>query len=403
MTEVRRRHFGRVRALIDRAFSVLLHFRAAGWLRNTRREGQTLSQLSTDDSASITPQTSVLGSPSSEVLDDQAVVVRKGRAGARNGAKAKAELEDARIQKLLNSTVDFNFNTLISGVSTINQPRVTEEPHSKSRLPTPLPIEDKTGLLPGINGVPEASPYTTISSYSGKFSLAPPEDDPVIVGPGPLESHQAHVEHVTSHPKGGIAYVTRAGGSPLEEGRRAGRLRILVIITVIVLVACSAVLLNLYKPEVVENVQSQLPFRVGVRASFSWLRKGLPDPRITPGDRDLNGTRPTPISADSKLRAFKAYGVDPQDKHFQVTRLIPASLSGTNQPENLFVISIWYAGLKVRVDKAIADKVHSGTITAEQAEEQLKSNWLDAIHKPYLSELKIDDSNAARNTLSNLK
>jgi hypothetical protein len=332
------------------------------------------------------------------------VKTRKRKSTARKSEGAAATMERALYQKLRNEVDEFKFDTLISGVSTLSQPGVIGNQKEVSSLPIPYTAGTTDELVARIPGVPESSPYSGIAGFSGRLSLAPPSNDPpLMVGAGPLESHQAHNEHLTSRPKTGIAYVTVATGNSRNGNGRSSRVWLLTIVMAFVLLAASTLYLYWFKPDLFESVQAGLPVRIGSNASKLWLKKGLPDPRITPGDRDVNGIRPKPISAESKAAAFQAYGIDPQDKRFRVARLIPASLSGTNNPGNLFPVTVWYWNLKAKVDKAISDKVHSGTITAIQAEEQIKSNWVESIRQPYLQSFHFDVSFASRKTLIDLK
>src|SRR5258706_2124644 len=100
-------------------------------------EGLSLSQVNIDDSASQEPQSAALESAVRDAPKEPEIQPRKQRTPPRVASRSKAGPEEARIRELLNGTGDFDFTTLIAGVSTINQPSVQAASHRPSQLPTP--------------------------------------------------------------------------------------------------------------------------------------------------------------------------------------------------------------------------------------------------------------------------
>jgi CheY-like chemotaxis protein len=126
-------------------------------------------------------------------------------------------------------------------------------------------------------------------------------------------------------------------------------------------------------------------------------RKGLPYPPLTPGDRIATARAQADIPAGVQLKVFESYGLTPADTHtYVLVRLIPAGLGGTEDAKNLFPTTPWFAGLKARLDKRLIQLVESGGLKAEQAEMELKENWVRATHRYYIRNYGIEDPDAAR-------
>ena len=113
-------------------------------------------------------------------------------------------------------------------------------------------------------------------------------------------------------------------------------------------------------------------------------RKGLPDPTLTPGDRDSKPNKRTVLPPATQKKVLEAYGVPPGDSQFVVCRLIPPEIGGTNNAANLFATTPWFANLKARLDSKLVQLVQSKQITADQAVSDLKGNWVKAAHKHYV-------------------
>src|SRR2546421_117633 len=111
-------------------------------------------------------------------------------------------------------------------------------------------------------------------------------------------------------------------------------------------------------------------------------RKGLPDPSLTPGERESHPNKREDIEPAVQEKVLKAYGASSGQQ--VVCRLIPPEIGGTSNPPNLFVTTPWFSNLKSRLDQKIVELVASKQLTAEQAEEDLKSNWVKAAHKYFV-------------------
>lgn len=138
-----------------------------------------------------------------------------------------------------------------------------------------------------------------------------------------------------------------------------------------------------------------------------YLKRGLPDPSLTPGER-IPGTAPVlapaaPLRDDAKAAALAAYGVSPDDRRYVVCRLIPDSLNGSSSPRNLFPTTPWFADLKARLDKALTQQVAQRQITPEQAEKELTSNWVQAMHDHRIRNYGAADASQAKRIEDNLR
>ena len=124
--------------------------------------------------------------------------------------------------------------------------------------------------------------------------------------------------------------------------------------------------------------------------------KGLPDPKLTPGEREPRPRKRSAITPAAQQKVLRAYGIDSGDTQPVVCRLIPPEIGGTDSPKNLFVTTPWFAGLKARLDKKLVALVESKEITAEQAEKDLKRDWVKAAHKYYVRNYGEGDRAAAK-------
>lgn len=90
-----------------------------------------------------------------------------------------------------------------------------------------------------------------------------------------------------------------------------------------------------------------------------------------------------PIKKWQSDQALRAYGLR-EDSNREVVRLIPATLGGTNDPENLWPISE-SKDLGASQKKTLDDKLHqmvcSGSIELKAAQEEVKKDWVEAYKK----------------------
>jgi hypothetical protein len=133
-------------------------------------------------------------------------------------------------------------------------------------------------------------------------------------------------------------------------------------------------------------------------------RKGLPFPPLTPGERLPTPRLDGPISKAAKQKVFANYGIGPGDAlSYVVIRLIPVELGGTDNPPNLFPTTPWFADLKSRLEKRLVELVKTGQLSVEQAELELKDNWVRATHRYYIRNYGIEDPDKARQKENELK
>lgn len=133
----------------------------------------------------------------------------------------------------------------------------------------------------------------------------------------------------------------------------------------------------------------------------------LPDLNLTPGatDPEVNesnikesicrvthfsweeGHMPPPSFLESiKKEQLKLYGyTDGSVKHYQMDHLIPLSLGGhPTDPKNIWpqlLITKWSARRKDYLEEILHDKVCKGELKLQDAQEQIRTNWIDAYKK----------------------
>jgi hypothetical protein len=131
-------------------------------------------------------------------------------------------------------------------------------------------------------------------------------------------------------------------------------------------------------------------------AASECLKRGLPDPQLTPGthtaDIETENTIPEPV----RQSVFAAYGLPLTDRKYVLCRLIPLGLHGTNAPQNLFPTTPWFATLKKRLDKELIALVEAKKITLRQAQSELTSNWVQSMHGHYIRNYGVSDAEKAR-------
>ena len=114
------------------------------------------------------------------------------------------------------------------------------------------------------------------------------------------------------------------------------------------------------------------------------VRKGLPDPALTPGEAGAPVREATDIPVEARDQVLADYGVPAGDPGYVVCRLIPTTLGGSDNPRNLFATTPWFGKLKARLDKRLTELVRSREITAEHARRELQTNWIKAVHGYYV-------------------
>lgn len=109
-------------------------------------------------------------------------------------------------------------------------------------------------------------------------------------------------------------------------------------------------------------------------------RMGLPNPEITPGERAIGMRNREVIDPRVRREVFALYGRDSADPHLVLARVVPLELDGTSGRKNLFPTTRWFADLKARLDKRIAEEVRMERLTYEKAREMLAENWIRVAH-----------------------
>ncbi len=175
-------------------------------------------------------------------IGNEAVV--KSSAKKKRTANRSVSLE-ALETRLRQEAGDFDFKTLISGVSTISQPGIarTSKPED-CRLPTPVsgPQETPTDVpVPGIPGL-----YTRNQDLSGRVqapaTVASVSTAPLATGSGPLDSARAYSEYAQIHSPSKSGRVSQTAGWTYRT-RRSYDFGTIVGIVVIAAVLCVGIAL----------------------------------------------------------------------------------------------------------------------------------------------------------------
>lgn len=117
----------------------------------------------------------------------------------------------------------------------------------------------------------------------------------------------------------------------------------------------------------------------------------LPNPVITPGIADPNGTRENiclsgysgsvrNVSQRTKQQAFDLYQLDRTKDKFEIDHLISLELGGSNDLKNLwpqsFTTQPWNAHVKDKLENRLHREICDGIITVEEAQEAIKTDWI---------------------------
>jgi len=133
----------------------------------------------------------------------------------------------------------------------------------------------------------------------------------------------------------------------------------------------------------------------------------LPDLNITPGATDPEVTEANIKESICKVTHFtwteghmpprsflepiekdllKKYGyTDENLKHYQMDHLIPLSLGGhPTDPKNIWpqvLVTKWSARRKDYLEQVLHDKVCKGEVSLKDAQEQIRTNWIETYKK----------------------
>ncbi|SMF94244.1 hypothetical protein SAMN02949497_1553 [Methylomagnum ishizawai] len=137
----------------------------------------------------------------------------------------------------------------------------------------------------------------------------------------------------------------------------------------------------------------------------------LPDLNITPGSTDPEVTEANLKESICKVTHFtwteghmppasflnsiaqqeiKQYGyTDENAKHYQMDHLIPLSLGGNpTDPKNIWpqvLVTKWSARRKDFLEQTLHDKVCKGEVGLKVAQEEIRTNWIEA-YKKYIGD-----------------
>lgn len=137
----------------------------------------------------------------------------------------------------------------------------------------------------------------------------------------------------------------------------------------------------------------------------------LPDPKLTPGatDPEVNEANikesickvthftwteghmpPASFLESIAKQEIKEYGyTDENSKHYQMDHLIPLSLGGSPiDPKNIWpqvLLTKWSARRKDYLEEILHDKVCKGEVSLKDAQDQIRTNWIEA-YKKYIGD-----------------
>jgi len=120
-----------------------------------------------------------------------------------------------------------------------------------------------------------------------------------------------------------------------------------------------------------------------------------PDPRLTPGASlpvtvhdictEESPVRDTKVLASVGIKVFEEYGIkNPPPRHYELDYLIDPDLGGSPDTRNLWpqpYSSEWNAHVKDALEHYLREQVCAGTITLEQAQRDISSDWISAYKK----------------------
>jgi hypothetical protein len=117
----------------------------------------------------------------------------------------------------------------------------------------------------------------------------------------------------------------------------------------------------------------------------------LPNPVMTPGVADPNGTRENiclsgysgsvrNVSGRTKTQVFQEYMLDRTKEKYEVDHLISLELGGSNDIKNLWPQSFetkpWNAHVKDKLENRLHREICDGILTVEEAQEAIKTDWI---------------------------
>ncbi len=154
------------------------------------------------------------------------------------------------------------------------------------------------------------------------------------------------------------------------------------MLTAVLAAILSAVYLN--RPD---TVAAPSPATTIVDVRNEWVKRGLPDPALSPGEHTGRGLRSFTkantqvIPAKVQRTVLKAYGIRSDDKRFVVCYVIPPTLGGTSAVKNLFPTTPWFSNLKSRLDLHLVEMVKGGKLSVAKARQEETTNWVKAVHR----------------------
>lgn len=128
----------------------------------------------------------------------------------------------------------------------------------------------------------------------------------------------------------------------------------------------------------------------------------LPDPQLTPGvttnetkaqvcAKTTHTKDERNVPESEKRKVYAAYNQDPKAKPCpcEVDHLISLEIGGSNDIKNLWPQSYntkpWNAHIKDKLENHLHKLVCAGTITLQEAQHAISTNWIDA-YKKYIDQ-----------------
>jgi hypothetical protein len=127
----------------------------------------------------------------------------------------------------------------------------------------------------------------------------------------------------------------------------------------------------------------------------------MPDPKLTPGHtmavtkddlcREGQTSIDDKVSIKVKSQVFDLYGIRPDTPgSYNVDRLVPASLGGSNEIGNLWPQPLsgeWSYLQKNRLERRLRRMVCGGEMELKRAQEEIARDWVSA-YKKYVAETR---------------
>jgi 5-methylcytosine-specific restriction endonuclease McrA len=169
-------------------------------------------------------------------------------------------------------------------------------------------------------------------------------------------------------------------------------------------------------PEQKQTTESRKPAKVAPPPKAAVEAGSLPDSNLTPG-ATLDVTKDdicTPgyskkvrdVPTSVKKQVYQKYNIPYTPSQYEVDHLISLQLGGSNNVRNLWPESYniyWNAHVKDALENRLHAMVCNGTISMQEAQKEISTNWIDAYKKYFHTEMPLVGQNRRERNRSDRK